>query len=61
MYGAVEERIHAFVTSVLDGGKDSPSSPGQGIPGTDWVRGGSLPDAIWTLWTTNSGAWNRRR
>ena len=45
MYGAVEVRVHALVTSVLVGDKESPSSPGQGIPGTDWVRGRSLPDA----------------
>jgi hypothetical protein len=39
MYGGVEQYIHAFITSGLDGGEWSASCPGEITPITNWIWG----------------------
>jgi hypothetical protein len=50
-YWGVEINLHAFMTSVLDGGERSASRPGrftprERVPGTHWIGGWVGPRAV---------------
>jgi hypothetical protein len=54
-YWGVEVKLHAFLTSVLDGGELSASRPCRFTPreralGTHWIGGWVGSEPVWTRW-----------